>query len=60
MLLYKCVKNILFFYTHEAEWNPFQTYYSQNLVAPGVEHGTLDLYPGTMTTRSQRRSMYDI
>jgi hypothetical protein len=28
-------------YTHEAEWNPFQThYFSENMVAPGIEHGT--------------------
>jgi hypothetical protein len=28
----------------EAEWTPFQTYYlSENLVAPGVEPGPLDL-----------------
>jgi hypothetical protein len=28
-------------YTHEAEWTPFQThYFSENLVAPGIEHGT--------------------
>jgi hypothetical protein len=30
--------------THEAEWTPFQThYFSENLVAPGIESGTLDL-----------------
>jgi hypothetical protein len=28
-------------YPHEAEWTPFQThYYSENLVAPGIEPGT--------------------
>jgi hypothetical protein len=27
-------------YTHEAEWTPFQTlYFSENLVAPGIEPG---------------------
>jgi hypothetical protein len=27
--------------THEAEWTPFQThYFSENLVAPGIEPGT--------------------
>jgi hypothetical protein len=37
--------------THEAEWTPFQTHYcSENLVAPGIEPGPLDLYPGTLTT----------
>jgi hypothetical protein len=31
-------------YTHEAEWTPFQThYFSENLVAPGIEPGALDL-----------------
>jgi hypothetical protein len=31
--------------THEAEWTPFQThYFSENLVAPGIEPGALDLY----------------
>jgi hypothetical protein len=35
-LLLKC--------THKAEWTPFQThYFSENLVAPGIELGTLDL-----------------
>jgi hypothetical protein len=25
---------------HEAEWTPFQShYFSENLVAPGIEHG---------------------
>jgi hypothetical protein len=28
-------------YPHEAEWTPFQTqYFSENLVAPGIERGT--------------------
>jgi hypothetical protein len=27
-------------YPHEAEWTPFQThYFSENLVAPGIEPG---------------------
>jgi hypothetical protein len=31
-------------FTHEAEWTPFQTlHFSENLVAPGIEHGPLDL-----------------
>jgi hypothetical protein len=29
--------------THEAEWSPFQTQYSENLVGPGIELGPLDL-----------------
>jgi hypothetical protein len=30
--------------THKAEWTPFQThYFSENLVAPGIEPGPLDL-----------------
>jgi hypothetical protein len=30
--------------THEAEWTPFKThYFSENLVAPGIEPGPLDL-----------------
>jgi hypothetical protein len=30
--------------THEAEWTPFQThYFSENLVAPGIEPGSLNL-----------------
>jgi hypothetical protein len=37
---------------HEAEWTPFQThYYSENLVAPGIEAEPLDLQPGALTTR---------
>jgi hypothetical protein len=44
--------------THEAEWTPFQTHYlSQNLVAPGIEPGHLDLYPGALITRPQTRSV---
>jgi hypothetical protein len=40
--------------THEAEWTPFQThYFSENLVAPGIEPGPPDLYAGTLTTRPQ-------
>jgi hypothetical protein len=31
----------LFSYPHEAEWTPFQThYFSENLVAPGIEPGS--------------------
>jgi hypothetical protein len=31
-------------FTHEAEWTPFQThYFSENLVATGIEPGPLDL-----------------
>jgi hypothetical protein len=38
----------------EVEWTPFQThYFSENLVALGIEPGPLDLYPGTLTTRPQ-------
>jgi hypothetical protein len=44
--------------TQEAEWTPFQTvYFSENLVAPGIEPGPVDLWPGTLTTRPQRRSI---
>jgi hypothetical protein len=40
-----------------AEWTPFQThYFSENLVAPGTEPRPLDLLPGTLTTRTLRRS----
>jgi hypothetical protein len=35
--------------THETEWTPFQThYFSENLVAQGIEPGSLDLQPGTL------------
>jgi hypothetical protein len=41
---------------YEAEWTAFQThYFSENLVAPGIEQGPLDLQPGTLTTRPQIR-----
>jgi hypothetical protein len=41
------------------EWTPFQThYFSENLVAPVIEPGPLDLQPGTLTTRSQERSTF--
>jgi hypothetical protein len=47
----------LFSCTHESEWTPLQThYFSTNLIASGIEPGPLDLWPGTLTTRSQRRS----
>jgi hypothetical protein len=43
--------------THEAKWTPFQThYFPENLVDLGIEPGRLDLYPGTLPTRPQRRS----
>jgi hypothetical protein len=43
--------------THEAEWTPFQTqYFSEDLVAPGIQPGPLDLKPRTLTTRPQGRS----
>jgi hypothetical protein len=30
--------------THEADWIPFQAhYFSKNLIAPGIEPGSLDL-----------------
>jgi hypothetical protein len=31
---------LLLNYPHEAEWTPFQTNYSENLVAAGLEPGT--------------------
>jgi hypothetical protein len=34
-------------------------YFSENLVAPVIEPGPLDLWPGTLTTRPQRWSSYD-
>jgi hypothetical protein len=38
-------------------WTPFQThYFSENLVAPEIEPGHLNLWLGTLTTRPQRRS----
>jgi hypothetical protein len=47
--------------THRAEYTPFQThYFSENLVAPGIEPGPLDLWPETLTTIPQRRSLYII
>jgi hypothetical protein len=40
---------------NEAEWTPFQThYFSENVVAQGIEPGPLDLKPGTLTSRPQR------
>jgi hypothetical protein len=37
-------------------WTPFQTrYFSENLVETGIE--PLDLQPGALTTRPQRRSI---
>jgi hypothetical protein len=44
--------------TYEAEWTPFQTYYfSENLVAQGIEPEPLDMLPGILTARPQRRSI---
>jgi hypothetical protein len=45
--------------THEAEWTPFQIHYiSENLVAPGIEPGRVDLQPGTLTTRPHKQYSY--
>jgi hypothetical protein len=42
--------------THETEWTLFQThYFSESLVAPGIQPGPLDLLSGTLTTRPLRR-----
>jgi hypothetical protein len=42
--------------THEFQWTPFQThYFSENLVALGIEPGPMDLKSGTLTTGAQRR-----
>jgi hypothetical protein len=50
---FKCLR----IYAHEAEWSPLQSLcYSENLVAPGIEPGPLDLQLGTLTTRSHRRA----
>jgi hypothetical protein len=47
--------------THEAEWTPFQTHsFPDNLVAPEIEPGPLDLQPTTLTTRPQRWSLQNI
>jgi hypothetical protein len=33
-----------YFFSHEAEWTPFQThYFPENLVAPGIEPEPLDM-----------------
>jgi hypothetical protein len=42
--------------THEAEWTPFQTHYSQNLEAPGIEPRLLVMWAETLTIRPQRLS----
>jgi hypothetical protein len=55
------VRGLYFFFIciHEAEWNPYQTnYFSENLVTPGIESGPLDMKPGTLTARPQRRSTF--
>jgi hypothetical protein len=45
-----------FNYHHKAKWTPFQThYFSENLVATGIEPGPLDLQPGTLITRTQEQ-----
>jgi hypothetical protein len=39
---------------------PFQAhYFSENLVAPGIEPEPLDMQPGTLTTRPQKLSHVD-
>jgi hypothetical protein len=35
-----CFFKVLLNCTHEAEWTPFQTHYSENLVAPEIEPET--------------------
>jgi hypothetical protein len=45
--------------TQKAEWTPFQTHhFSENVVAPGIEPGPLDLQPGTLTNRPQSQYLY--
>jgi hypothetical protein len=40
--------------------DPLQTHYSsENLEAPEIEPGPMDLHPGTLTTRLQRRFVRD-
>jgi hypothetical protein len=47
--------------THEAESTQFQRhYFSENLAEEGIEPGPLDLQPGTLTTKPQRRSNFTI
>jgi hypothetical protein len=38
---------------------PSPYHFTENLVAPGIELGLLDLSPGTLTTRPQKRSRPD-
>jgi hypothetical protein len=41
--------------THKAEWTPFQAHdFSENLVAPGIEPGPLDLYQELWTLEGRR------
>jgi hypothetical protein len=37
---------------------PTASYFSENLVAPEIELGPLDLQPQTLTTKPQRRSTF--
>jgi hypothetical protein len=42
--MFVCDSGAISHSTHEAEWTPFQThYFSENLVALGIEPGPLDL-----------------
>jgi hypothetical protein len=44
-------------YLHESEFTPFQThYYSENSVAPGIEHGT----SGSLTRNSDHKLTKEI
>jgi hypothetical protein len=44
-------------FNHEAQWTPYQThYFSENVITPGIEAGSLDLWSGTVTTRPLRWS----
>jgi hypothetical protein len=46
-------------YTLEAEWTPIQThYFSESLVALGIEPGIFGSVARTLTTSLQRRSNY--
>jgi hypothetical protein len=48
---------LLLNYPHEAEWTPFQThYFSENLVAPGIEPGT----SGSVARNLDHREAYYI
>jgi hypothetical protein len=59
-----CLRGVVLDYLSTGTTLPFLVYFthyfSENLVAPEIEPGTSDLYPGTLITTPQGRSFLSV